>query len=184
MLPPKAISVTQAGEPDGWSPPRTWRAEVAPDGQTRLVVSVPLEDLAATHLRLVRALQGPLGVLYVRLTDRAGEGQLPKPVRRVAMEIPAARVEAALAERAALVWHDARHQLWIKGRHGEQVVLDELGVLYAYPDDPSFRDALAGIPESPTQTMDARDYVRVAFLAEADEMERSLWAELNMVEWA
>ena len=76
------------------------------------------------------------------VTDKVGRFvQLPgKPVTFVAMDLPADRVRAALGERPTLLWADGRHQLWLRGRFGEQVVLDELGVLYCYPDDPAFRD--------------------------------------------
>jgi len=183
MLPPKAVSVTREGEPDGWVPPRGWRAQVAADGSTRLVISVPPSELPATWLALAQALGAPLSVRYLQLTDRA-RGQLPKPRNFVAMDLPADRLLAALSARPALVWHDGRHQLWVRGRFGEQLVLDELGVLYGYPDDPAFRDALAGLPETATVGMDGRDYVRVSFLAEADAEERSLIEELGLREWS
>jgi len=181
---PKAQSVTPTGEPDGFVPPRAFRADAFPDGHTRIVVSVPPDELRATHLALVRVLSGKLGLRYVQLTDRK-VGQLPAPVGRVAMELDAARVLAALEARALLVWEDGRHQLWLRGTLGEQVILDELGLLHCSPDDPSFRDALAslGIPEGKPEMMDKRDYVRVAFCSEADEQEESLFAELKMLKW-
>lgn len=179
---PKARSVTQAGHPDGFVPPRAWRRELLPDG-SRLVVSVPPEELEATHLRLLRALGDKLGLLYVQLTDRA-QGQLPRPLRRVALELPVERVVAALQARRELAWWDGRHQLWARGIYGDQVVLDELGMLYAYPDDPSFRAALEGIPEATVPTMDQRDYVKVSFLAVADAQEQGLWEELGLRPWA
>lgn len=181
-LPPKAASVTQDGQPDGWMPARGFRAQVAPDGTTRLVVNVPAAELAAVHLRLLAVLGERVGLRYVRLTDRQ-KGQLPTPETWVRMEVPADRARAALEARPELVWHDARHQLWARGRFGEQVVLDELGVLYCYPDDPAFRDALAGLAETRDVGMDGRDYVRVAFLAEADVQERTLIEELGLVPW-
>ena len=181
-LPPKSTSVLPTGEPDGWAPPRAFRSQTAPDGSTRLVVSVPPEELRHVHLNLLRALGDRVGVLYVQLTDRT-QGQLPKPVKRVALDVRIDRLVTVLDERATLIWHDGRHQLWCRGAMEDQVVLDELGVLYTYPDDPAFRDVLADIPELPTVGMDGRDYVRVNFEASADEMERTLWAELAMREW-
>ena len=86
--------------------------------------------------------------------------------------------------RRALIWHDGRHQLWARGRFSEQVVLDELGVLYCYPDDPSFRDALEGIPQRKDLTLDTRDYVKVNFVAAADAEEQSLWDRFGMREWS
>jgi hypothetical protein len=181
---PKAVSVLPTGEPDGWAPPRGFRAESFPDGFTRLVVSVPAEELPALHLALIEGLSGRLGLRYVQLTDRK-RGQLPKPEGRVAMHLDPARLLAALRARPELVWGDGRHQLWIRGDLGETVVLDENGVLFCQPDDPSFRDLLAArnILEMTSQTLDTRDYVRVQFLAEADGQEASLWEELAMLRW-
>jgi hypothetical protein len=178
----KAVSVSKSGEPDGWVPSRSFRAQVAPDGTTRLVIGVPPDELASTHLALVRALGSPVSLRYVRLTDRQ-KGQLPQPESFVRMDLPADTLLAALAARPALFWGDGRHQTWIRGRFGEQVVLDELGVLYCYPDDPSFRDALGDLPESKAVGMDGRDYVKVNFLAEADAQEASLLSELGLVPW-
>ncbi len=181
MLPPKAISVTKDGQPDDWLAPRGVRAQVAPDGTTRLVISVPSSELAEVHLALLAALSEPISFRYLQLTDRR-TGQLPKPRNLVVMDVPLDRVRAALVARPELVWHDGRHQLWLRGNFGEQVVLDELGVLYCYPDDPSFRDALAGVPLGPAVGLDGRDYVKVNFLAEADLQEASLVDALNLLE--
>lgn len=181
-LPPKAASVTIEGLPDGWTPPRSFRAQVAPDGTTRLVVSVPTEELADTHRALLAALGGPWSVRYLKLTDRK-VGQLPKPETWVRMDVDPARALAAFEARRGLVWHDGRHQLWVRGPFGDQVVLDELGVLYCYPDDPAFRAALTGLPESKELGMDGRDYVRVNFVAEADADEASLIQALSLQKW-
>ncbi len=181
-LPPKASSVTVEGQPDGWTPPRSFRAQVAPDGSTRLVVSVPPEELSATHLALLDALDGPWSVRYLKLTDRQS-GQLQKPETWVRMDVKPELARQALIDRAALVWHDGRHQLWVRGKFGDQVVLDELGILYCYPDDPAFRTALAGLPESKEVGMDGRDYVRVELLAEADAQEQSLVQALALQHW-
>lgn len=179
---PKAQSVTAAGEPDGFEPPRCFRAETLPDGRTRLVVSVPQAELETVHLALLRALGESVGLLYVRLTDRQ-RGQLPAPERRVAVEVPIDRAVAALEARRELTWWDGRHQLWARGKYGDQVVLDELGLLYTYPDDVAFRAALGDVPERQAPGMDTRDYVRVSFVAEADAQETALWEELGMVPW-
>ncbi len=180
----KARSVTATGEPDGYTPPRTFRGDVFPDGHTRLVVSVPPGELRAVHLALFDMLEGPLGVRYVRLTDRK-TGQLPAPEGRVSMGVDKGRARAALTERPALVWGDGRHQLWLRGQLGETVILDELGLLYCSPDDPAFRDVLTslGIPESDAPMMDKRDYVQVNFSVDADAQEESLWEELKMLKW-
>lgn len=183
QLPPKAISVTADGTPDGWAPQASWRAQAAPDGSTRLVISLPPEQLQERHLALIAALEGPLGVRYVQLTDRALGRAHDKPVTFVRMGLPKETVLEALRACAPLLWHDGRHQLWIRGNQGEQVVLDELGVIYCYPDDFSFRDVVDDLPSIEGAGMDSRDYVRVTFLAEADALERGLLSGLGLVRW-
>ncbi len=180
IVQPKAASVTVEGHEDGFVPARGYRVQVAPDGATRLVVSVPPAELRDVHLRLVDALGGPLSVRYLRLTDRT-KGQLPKPESWVRMDAPPAQVVSALDAAARLVWEDGRHQLWLRGPFGEQVVLDEMGVLYCYPDDPAFRTALGDLPEHTVVGMDGRDYVKVHFHAEADAQEQSLREALGLV---
>ena len=63
-----------------------------------------------------------------------------------------------------------------------QWLLDELGVLYTYPDDLAFRDALdaLGLPLTNDVGIDGRDYVKVQFLAEADAEEAQLIRGLNL----
>ena len=184
MLPPKAESVDASGARDGFEPPKVFRAEVVGPGFTRLVVSCPPDDLPAIHQELVRRLEAPFRVLYQRLTDRS-TGQLAKPEHHVAVELGAGSVLEALADCAPLVYHDGRHQLWIEGRHDAKVVLEETGVIYVYPDDPSFRDALRahGLPEGDDRNVGDRDYVRVNFLAEADALETHLLHTLNLQRW-
>ncbi len=178
---PKARSVTAEGQPDGWIAPTSYRAQVAPDGTTRLVVAVPAEAVAGVHTGLIAVLGARVDVRYVQLTDRA-VGQLPKPVSWVAMDLPTEDVLVALHAAAALIWEDGRHQLWIRGRREDSVVLDELGMLYTYPDDPAFRDLLAvsGIPLSPQLGLDGRDYVRVELLKDADALESTFIETLRM----
>lgn len=183
-LPPKAASVDTKGNPDGWAAPRGFRPQVAPDGSTRLVVNVPSAELPALHLALLDALSPPVSVRYVQLTDRRGAGALPKPRSFVAMDVAPARVREELCARPTLVWFDGRHQLWLRGRFGEQVVLDELGVLYLYPDDPSFRDVLGSLPEDSRVGLDGRDYVRVELHAAADPEEQALIDSLGLREWS
>jgi hypothetical protein len=83
---------------------------------------------------------------------------------------------AALELCAPLVYSDARCEIWIRGRMGEQVVLDHDGVLFCYPDDPAFRAALdqAGVPAVDVEMMHERDYVKHWFRAEADPLEEEL----------
>ena len=184
---PKAQIVTQSGEADPRSLPRGWRVTTFPDGTTQVAVSVPPSELPGVHAALLGVLGKEIGLMQLRLTDRQ-LGQLAKPERRVAMNLPADRVLVAINARSALVYEDGRHQLWARGALGEQVVLDELGLVYCYPDDPGFRDVMSALVLPETTAPMACDeehfpYVRVNFLAEADEQERSLWDELHMVKW-
>lgn len=180
---PKASSVTVEGTPDGFVPPLGFRAEVTPDGATRLLVSAPPERLAELHRALVEVLGGPLGVLYVQLTDRQRGLQHPKPLRWLSLEQPAARVRDVLDRCQRLLYADARHQLWLRGPMREQLVLDELGLIWVYPDDFAFRDRLEALGVPPlgrAPTMAERDYVRVELLPEADPEETWLLRGLSM----
>ncbi|HCH64388.1 MAG: hypothetical protein CL927_15480 [Deltaproteobacteria bacterium] len=182
---PKAESVTREGQPDGFIPSRFFRPEVLQGGMTRLVVSVPMGELEAVHRALVGAIEPPLKLLYKQLTDRIRGIQLPKPIDRVAVELPRDRVLDAFTRNKRLIYHDGRHQLWVRGSRGEQVVLEEVGQIFVYPDDFLFRDVLLGlgIPEGDGEEMGARDYVRVTFDARCDQEEANLLHELHLVEW-
>ncbi|MCB9778413.1 MAG: hypothetical protein H6742_07615 [Alphaproteobacteria bacterium] len=185
--PPKAQSVRQDGSPDGFTPPDLYARQVVPGGFTRVRISVGPDKLAAVHQDLAAVLQGPLKVLYVQLTDRQ-KGQLPKPVQLVGVEVEPAQLLGTLRDLQELVYADGRHQLWIKGAGtDEQLVLDELGVIYAYPDDLGFHDVCArhGLREDDgsTPTMAERDYVKVNFVAAADAQEAKLVWTLGLREW-
>jgi hypothetical protein len=145
-----------------------------------------MDELEMVHRALVSALEPPLKFLYVQLTDRIRGVQLPKPIQRVAVELPRDRVLDALTTYQQLIYHDGRHQLWIRGSRGEQVVLEEIGQLYVYPDDFLFRDVLlaCGIPEGDGEELAIRDYVRVTFDARCDHQEASLIHNLHLMEWA
>jgi len=183
--PPKAESVTREGAPDGFLPPDVFVPQVLEGGYTRLTISCAPERLEALHRDLVAALQAPLKLLYVQLTDRQ-HGQLDKPRQHVGVDLELDLVLGALSQARQLVYQDGRHQLWVRGALGEQIVLEELGVLYAYPDDPSFRDICQrhGLHEDPRgQTMAERDYVKVNFLAQADAQEERLVWKLGLQSW-
>jgi hypothetical protein len=182
QLKPKARSVNQDGSDDGFVPDTFYRADINDVGQTRISVSVPPARLEATHLALAKALDGPVGVLYAQMVDRSAGKQLPKPKRYLAMEKPIPVVVGVLSSCRTLVYSDARHQIWLRGRMREQLVLDELGMIHCYPDDPSFRDVLAslGIPEGTGKNLDDRDYVQVDFKAAADPEESQLMRSLGM----
>ena len=183
---PKAESVDAQGEFDGFVPQAAWSAQVIPGGYTRLSVSVPTDLLPGLHQALVAALEPPLRVLYVQLTDRLAGEQLDPPRRFVALDVQPQTLVKALDDYSALVYHDGRHQLWVQGRGEDKDILEETGVIFVYPDDPSFRDVLAAhnIPEKKTETMEDRDYVRVNFQATADAMEGQFRAAIGAVDFS
>ena len=182
----KAQSVTVHGEPDGFEPAAFFKPEVLQGGYTRLTVSLPPDRLEAVHRALVAAMEHPYELLYQALTDRQSGIQLDKPLSLVAVEIPRDRLLNILQRYRGLCYHDGRHQLWVRGLMGEQVVLEEIGVIYAYPDDPSFRDALEalGVPEGEGPTLAERDYIKVSFNAAYDAEEEGIIQDLNLVPWA
>ncbi len=177
--------MTEDGQPDGFEPAAGWSAEVIPGGYTRLVVSLPSDRLAAVHRALVDALSSPRRVLYVQLVDRLRGVQLDPPRQFVGLEISPETLGQALDDHQALIYHDGRHQLWVQGRGEDKVVMEETGVLYVYPDDPSFRDVLegAGVPMAEVESMADRDFVRVDYLAEADAMEETLQRTLGLIRY-
>jgi len=181
----RAESVTKDGEPDGFEPPLAYGLERTPDGQTRLVISVPPSRLPAVHQALIGVMQPPLSLLWRTKVDRRDpKPQGAPPTDRVALELAPGRVIDALERCADLVYRDARGEVWIKGDLGEQLVLDQDGLLYAYPDDPSWRDALAAaeVPEDEAQTIADRDYVKHWYHAENDALEAELIARLRLTE--
>lgn len=181
---PKSHSVTEQGALDGFIPPMAYQPQLLDGGYTRIEISSPPSKLSYIHKKLVEAMQGPLKVRYVRMTDRE-KGQLPKPESFVAVEISKERILQICDECSTLLYHDARHQFWILGVDREQLVLDELGMLYVYPDDFLFRDQLSssGWIEAKHESMAERDYVKVFFSAQADEQEQQLIQALGMIRW-
>ena len=182
----KAVSVTETGEPDGFKPPLLFAGEIAPDGTTRLLVSAGPDRLQEVHSAIVAGLESPLGILWVQLVDRAKGEENAAPRRWLSMEIDKDRLVEALKTCAGLLYRDGRGQLWIRDAYGQQIVLDELGLVYAYPDDPGLRSVLAdlGVPEDASPTMADRDYVRVEYSADADEEETALLTTLGMQHYA
>lgn len=182
---PRASSVTEQGEPDGFEIPSAWSSEADPAGQTRLVVSVPTAQLAMVHRALIGALEAPIGLLYRQKVDRASPRPAGAPHRDfVRLDLNHDALLAAVNASYNLVYHDARGELWLRGRFQDQVVLDEDGVLYCYPDDPAFRDVLRsiGVPERATPTMATRDYVKHWFHAQCDAEESAFIDALRLVE--
>ena len=184
---PKTTSVNAEGEPDGFTPPLAYYGEVEPSGMTRLVISSPHEATHALHAKLIQALKPPLGFLYrqmVHRQDPAPEGS--PPLDYVALELSLDRVLEALEHAKDLVYHDARCEVWIRGGLQEQLVLDEDGVLYMYPDDPAFRDVLEaeGIPDTRVRTLADVDYPKRWFHGQNDPLETALMEQLGLVEVA
>lgn len=179
----KAFSVTEDGEADGFENPLLYAREVGPDGTTRILVSCGPDRLKELHHALIKGLQAPLGVLYVQLVDRVtGKDQNADPKRWLSLEQSQERVLAAFSDAELLLYRDARAQIWVRGALGEQLVLDEMGLIYAYPDDPSFVEILEErqVPQQAQPTLADRDYVRVAFCSEADSQEQALLQALNL----
>jgi len=181
----KAQSVHSDGRDDDFEIALAYHGEVTPKGDTRLVASAPPDALQRLHTCLVTALAPPLGFLYRQKVDRADPKPQGHPPRDfVALDLPADLVVAALEEASTLLYHDARCEIWIRGALGEQVILDTDGMVFCYPDDPAFRDALdaSGIPDQAFEGMDKRDYVKHWFHAENDAVEQALMAKLRLQE--
>lgn len=184
---PKAVSVGKDGTPDGFEMTAGFITDVDPRGPTRLVIAVPPAYLERVHRDLVKALEPPLGVMYRQVVDRRNpQPQGATPRVYVSLEHRHDAVLAALAEGRDLVYHDARCEIRVRGDDGAQVVLDADGVLFAYPDDPTFRDVCKAwaIEERPIVTLHDRDYVKHWYHAENDALEDRFIERLGLVEMA
>ncbi|MAA77808.1 MAG: hypothetical protein CL916_00995 [Deltaproteobacteria bacterium] len=180
----KSQSVNKEGALDGFIPPMAYQAQLLDGGYTRIEISSPPSKLSYIHKKLIEVMEGPLKIRYLRMTDRV-KGQLPKPESYVAVEVSKERIFHICDECSNLLYHDARHQLWIRGIQEEQLVLDELGMLYIYPDDFLFRETLntLGWIEAKHESMAERDYVKVFFDAQADIQEKMFMQALGMIRW-
>lgn len=182
---PKAESVHEDGTSDGWTPVPGFLRDVGPDGQTQVVVSVPLAMLAAVHAALVGTLAEPISLLYRQIVDRRNPGPNGAPPRDfVAVDLRLPDVLAALAKFDDLVYHDARCQIWVRGSMGEQVVLDDEGLVFCAPDDPVFEDVLVGfgLPPELSDTIKERNYPKHWFHGACDAQEEGLIAALQLTE--
>lgn len=181
----KAVSVTEQGEEDGWEPVAGWFSEMTPQGDTRLTAAGPVDRLPAIHRALVASLATPVSVLYRQKIDRRDPKPQGAPPRDfVARDVPLERVLSALESAAPLVYGDARCEVWLQDGLGARLVLDEHGIVYGYPDDPSFHDALAtvGVEEAQIELISERDYVKHWFHAECDALEDHLIGDLQLTE--
>ena len=183
----KAVSVNKEGEPDGFEAPLCFYPERAPDGATRLVASAPTDQLPAIHAALIRAMNEPLQVLYRQVVNRRDPKPQGSPSRDfVGLGLEFDEVAEAITAARVLLYSDARGELWVRDAMGSQVVLDCDGLLFAYPDDVAFREALSAldIPLERKKTVANCDYVRHEFLAEADALEDGLIETLHLTEVA
>ncbi len=182
---PKSHSVLEDGQPDGWTPTPGYLREMDPQGETRLVVSVPVERLLDVHARLAGVLSEPVGLLYRQVVDRRDPKPNGAPPRDfVVLELTQAALQDMLRKYTDLFHHDARCEVWLRGAHHEQVVLDADGMIYLYPDDPGFTDILAseGMNDDLQVTIMDRDYARHSYHAECDALEDDLIARYRMAE--
>lgn len=183
----KSVSVTEEGVPDGWVPEPGFLREMDPQGSTRLVVSVPVGHLLRVHKELAACLAPPVSVLYRQVVDRQDPKPQGAPPRDfVALELSQGTVLEALERYTDLLHHDARCELWLRGAMHEQLVLDADGMLFCYPDDPTYEDVLLGNGLSPDvgQTIVDRDYAKHWFHAENDALEAAFIANLGLTEVA
>ena len=129
----------------------------------------------------------PLQVLYRQVVDRRDPKPQDAPSRDfVGLGLEASEVLEAIEQAKELFYSDARAEVWVRDAAGAQVVLDCDGLLFAYPDDPSFRDAMAqlDVPLDRKPTVANRDYVRHEFLASADAQEDAFIETLHLSEVA
>lgn len=184
---PKSESVDAQGQPDGWAPMAGFVRDVGAQGRTQLVISAPTGFLLDIHLQLVGELQAPLGLLYRQVVNRRDPGPVGGPARDfVALELSHATVRDALTRFTDLLHHDARCEVYVRGALGEQIVLDQDGMLFCQPADPAFEDVLLAsgfIPDISTTIAD-RDYVKHWFHHRNDALEDELIANMGLVEVA
>lgn len=187
MLGPKASSVVESGEEDGWTPTPGYVRDMGPGGKAQVVVSVPVTQLAAVHADLVKVLGSPLGVLYRQVVDRQDPQPQGAPPRDfVALDVPADQLLSALTRHGSLLYHDARCELWLRGPMGDQIILDTDGLIFCQPDDPAFEDVFVahGLSAEVSETIADRDYVKHWFHADNDAVELGLFASLQLTQVA
>ena len=183
IVSPKAMSVTAQGEPDGWEVQEGYDVQPMPDGSTRLLVSLPAPRLAEGFCAIAPVLGARVGVLYRQYVNRMTPGPNgAQPVDYIALELPLESVLAAVRTASTLLFHDARAELWLRGDLGDQMILDRDGLIYCYPDDPAFRDAVKALElrEGAMEVLLERDYVKHFFHSENDVLEQEFIASLGL----
>lgn len=182
---PKAESVGPDDVADGFVADVGFTSQTEPGMPTRLLVSVPAEHLARVHRDLIGACEGPIGVLYRQRVDRGRPRPEGAPSRDfIALGVDKGVLLDALAACSGLAYHDARGDVWLRGRRGEQVILDGDGLIYTYPDDLVFRDVCIGdgLDEKPLRTLLDRDRVKQYYRAEFDAEEADFIARLGLTD--
>ena len=186
---PKALSVREDGQLDDFVSPCIFTRRVLSGGYTRLEISSTPDKIGIVFKVLCDRITFPCKLRYVKKIDASGPRQLDPPESYAAVEVSKSRLQSALESYGELFFHDGRCELWVHGDNAdEQVVLDDLGVIYAYPDDFAFREALAeiGWPELPphkAEMMTNRDYVRVNLQPTLDELEQQFLQHFGLVRW-
>ena len=187
MIEQKATAVTEKNEPTGFEAEPGFFEQLVPDGETRLVVSVPVALLPKVHRALVSVMSGPMGFLFRQQVDRqAPREEGAPPLDYVSLGQPKAAVMSALVRFDGLLYRDARGEFWVRGENGDSVILDTDGLVFCYPDDLAFRDALEaqGIPCKEVTTVRDQDYVKHWFHSKYDAEERGLINALGLAEMA
>ena len=112
----KATAVTEQGEPTEFQVEPVYFEQQVPDGETRLVVSVPSAMLPKVHRALVDVMEGPMGFLYRQHVDRQSPRSEGAPPRdHVSLGQPKAAVMSALVRFDGLLYRDARGEFWVRG---------------------------------------------------------------------
>ena len=180
----RAESVTPEGVSDGWTPNLFYRVQ-AEDGQQRIAVSAPADELGRVLRGLVAAVGESVSVLYRQKIDRRDPKPQGHPGRDfVALDQQQQAVQAAFLAADGLLACDARSEVWVRGSGGEQLVLDQDGQLFVYGAGDSVIDALAslGVPLGDGPMIGERDYVKHWFFADYDAEEDGLMRSLALTE--
>lgn len=126
---------------DGYAPRPFVFAEDGSGGGSRLVGwTSDLEQLARLFERLVGLL--PEQVEILMKIERQESGDSPEDWDRFFGGCPRSLLQAAIMKCSALVYQDSRCQLMARDPEShEYIVLDEVGVVYAYSTAEKFRQA-------------------------------------------
>lgn len=134
--PPKPKAVRE-----GYAPSPFFFAEEGPGGQTRLVAwTSDLTQLARLFEHLVGLLPDQVEVLMK--IEREESDDSPETWDRFFGACPKSLLQTAIMKCGALIYRDSRCQLMARDPEShEYIVLDEVGVVYAYSTAEKFRQA-------------------------------------------